>query len=42
VEFFFGDYQPSEELSAILEEKSGKTTNGLTTLNANYYQLLKS
>ena len=28
VEFFFGDYQPSEELSAILEEKSGKTTNG--------------
>jgi hypothetical protein len=30
VEFFVGDYQPSEELSAILEEKSGKTTNGLS------------
>jgi hypothetical protein len=30
VEFFFDDYQPSEELSAILEEKSGKTTNGFT------------
>jgi hypothetical protein len=31
LKFFFGDYQPSEELSAILEEKSGKTTNGLKT-----------
>jgi hypothetical protein len=29
VEFFFGNYQPSDELSAILEEKSGKTTKGL-------------
>jgi hypothetical protein len=29
VEFFFGDYKLSEELSAILEEKSGKTTNRL-------------
>jgi hypothetical protein len=25
VEFFFGDYQPSDELSAILEEKNGTT-----------------
>jgi hypothetical protein len=27
VEFFFGNYERSEELSAIFEEKSGKTTN---------------
>ncbi len=33
VEFFFGDHQPSEELSAILQEKSGKTTNGLVYRN---------
>jgi hypothetical protein len=32
VELFFGDYQPYEDLSAILEEKSGKTTNGLSGL----------
>jgi hypothetical protein len=32
VEFFFCDYQPSEELLAILEEKSGKKTYGLTFL----------
>jgi hypothetical protein len=30
VEFFLGYYQPSKELTAILEEKSGKTTNGIT------------
>jgi hypothetical protein len=29
VEFFFGNYQLSEELSATLEEKSGKTTKRL-------------
>jgi hypothetical protein len=28
MEFFFDDYQPSEELSAILEEKSGKQLMG--------------
>jgi hypothetical protein len=27
VHFFFGDYQPSEKHSAILEGKSGKKTN---------------
>ncbi len=30
MEFFLGYYQPSKELTAILEEKSGKTTNGIT------------
>jgi hypothetical protein len=30
VELFFGYYQPSKELTAILEEKSGKTTNEIT------------
>jgi hypothetical protein len=28
-EFMFGNFERSEELLAILEEKSGKTTNGL-------------
>jgi hypothetical protein len=29
VEFFFGDYQPSQELSHNSGRKSGETTNGL-------------
>ncbi len=35
-----GDYQPSEYLSAILEEKSGKTTNGLTPSKINAFNKL--
>jgi hypothetical protein len=38
--FFLGDYKPSEDLSAILEEKSGKTTNGLTPSKINAFNKL--